>query len=238
MAKIRFIDNPSNYEYVTNKLIRCRKATIIEDIEKYQITVPNTYLYLRSIDFVKGAGIINDEYEVHLEVYKPKQPAKTLEEEVTRLQKQLEAAQKRLENYKQSIVFLPVEKEPFWFLDSSGNPISECYTNSCDKPIVDFGYCFRCLEDAVIASKFIFITRRLKAIARELNQGSSINWLDGKQKKYYIACDYSKKEPALKLCDTTNNKSSGTVYCLSNKFLEVAEDRLTKQSLLDYLKWN
>ena len=72
MAKLKFIDNPSNYEYVTNKLIRCRKATIIEDILKYQNKVPDTYLYIRSIEFVKGGGIINDEYEVHLELYKAK----------------------------------------------------------------------------------------------------------------------------------------------------------------------
>lgn len=238
MAKIRFIDNPSNYEYVTNKLIRCKKNTIIEDIEKYQSTVPNTYLYLRSIDFVRGSGIFNDEYEVHIEVYKPKQPCTCLEEEVLRLQNQLQQAQQRLENYKQSIVFIPVEKEPFWFLDSSGNPISESYTNSCDKPKVDFGNCFRCLEEAVVSSKFIYITRKLKSIARELNQGSTIDWNNSKQKKYYICLDTSKKDSVLKLNEAFTVKSTGTVYCLNNKFLEVCIERLSQQSLMDYLKWN
>ena len=55
--------------------------------------MPDTYLYIRSIEFVKGGGIINDEYEVHLEVYKAKQPCKCLEDEVNSLKLQLHKKQ-------------------------------------------------------------------------------------------------------------------------------------------------
>jgi hypothetical protein len=238
MAKLKFIDNPSNYEYVTNKLIRCRKATIIEDILKYQNKVPDTYLYIRSIEFVKGCGIINDEYEVHLEVYKAKQPCKCLEDEVNNLKIKLENAEKRLEQYKKTVVFMPIEKEPFWFLDASGNPINDGFTASCDQGKLDFGNCFRCLDDAVVASKQILIYRKLRAVAKELNEGIPIDWFNNKQKKFFISADPDNKELKLVQNCTTYNNIAGVVYCLSDRFLNSCVETIGRDDIMDYIKWN
>ena len=240
MPKIKFIDNPANYEYVTNKVLRCRKANIIEDIAKYQAASPSAYLYLRGIEFVKGGGLINDEYLVSLEVYKPKQAAKCLEDEVNRLKEQLQNAEQRLEQYKQSIVFIPIEKQPFWFLDSSGNAINEFYTASCDEPKVKFGNCFRYADEATVASKQILVTRRLKALARELNKGLAIDWGNTKEKKYYISMDFSNdnKEGIIKLNCTTFSRAAGVIYCLDDKFLQSALEVIGEEDLTDYLKWN
>ena len=237
MGKLNFIDNPSNYEYVTNKLIRCRKATIIEDILKYQNKVPDTYLYIRSIAFVKGGGIINDEYEVHLEVYKAKQPVKCLEDEVNKLKQLLENAEKRLEHYKQTIVFTPIEEEPFWFLDASGNAMNEAFKSSCDQGKLEYGNCFRCLQDAVMESKRISISRKLRCLAKELNQGVDINWNNNKQKKYFIACEPNDSEFKLVLSCTTYHNAAGVIYCLSDKLLNEAIERIGRDELMEYLQW-
>ena len=133
---------------------------------------------------------------------------------------------------------MPMEKEPFWFLDASGNAINDGFTPSCDQGKLDFGNCFRCLDDEVIASKKILIYRKLRAVAKELNEGIPIDWFNKKQKKFFISADPEDKELKLVQNCTTYNNIAGVVYCLSDRFLTACIDTIGREDIMDYIKWN
>lgn len=80
----------------------------------------------------------------------------------------------------------------------------------------------------------LLITQQLKDIALELNDGEEINWDDEDfQDKYYIC--YNLWDDTFGMTFASRTKIS-TIYCLSNKFLKVAKDRVGEDRLKEYFK--
>lgn len=78
------------------------------------------------------------------------------------------------------------------------------------------------------------VETELKNIADELNGGIKIDWEEYTQWKYSIIYNYD-----CEILDYNSEycrRTQGTIYCLSNKFLKVAIDRIGEDRLTKYFK--
>ena len=104
--------------------------------------------------------------------------------------------------------------------------------------IVDEHYhcfnCFRTEEEAQAEAEKILVRRMLEDIARRLNKGEKPDWIKCYQKKYYLG--YNQINSKITLECRTTIIAQGTVFCLDDKFLNVAIQEIGEDRLKKYLK--
>lgn len=84
------------------------------------------------------------------------------------------------------------------------------------------------------AENKLIIETKLKNIAIRLNDGINISWSDIYQNKYYIY--YSFANNKLDYEYYTSCKNQGSIYCLSDKFLEECKKEIGENELVKYFK--
>ena len=94
--------------------------------------------------------------------------------------------------------------------------------------------CFKTEEEAKQEAEKILVRRQLEDIARRLNKGQEINWSDDNQIKYCIRFDFPLD--MISICARLHQKLQGSVYCLSDKFKDVAIQEIGEERLKKYLR--
>ncbi len=162
--------------------------------------------------------------------------AQTSIEEIGKIVKDAIAQIEELKNSKPVAKrFIPKHDEAYWYIDYTGKAVYECY--SAHSARHDYAYytgnCYRTKAEAqeVIDKSYAIIHQQIKDIALELNNGEEIDWENNTPKYYlYINCG------ELGRYHTGSVKIEGTIYCLSENFLDECIKRIDKEKLLDYLK--
>ena len=93
---------------------------------------------------------------------------------------------------------------------------------------------FKTEEEAKREAEKILVRRQLEDIARRLNKGRRIDWLNSDQYKYSLHYSFFLN----KICITYNiyNKEQGSVCCLDESFLNVAIREIGEERLIKYLR--
>lgn len=129
----------------------------------------------------------------------------------------------------------PGRGKMFYFLNSYNIAISETWDADCsDAGHYNIYNCFQTREQAETEAEKILVRRMLEDIARRLNKGKKIDWIKCYQKKYYIGYDQVNSKITLE-CITTII-AQGTVFCLDDKFLNVAIQEIGEERLKKYLR--
>jgi len=93
-----------------------------------------------------------------------------------------------------------------------------------DKQTLLYNNIFATKENAKRARDIQDAYRELKSIARELNTGEIINWSDNTQPKHFLYYNYIAKE--WRTTESHRISQSCDVFCLSENFLDVAQERM------------
>jgi len=158
-----------------------------------------------------------------------------------KLNKKLKELERKCRELKQEIETLkndaseknwPHEKSIYFTLEGEGK-IKRSYWR--DDYIDIFrkqsGNCFMTEEEAETYKETLIVTQMLRDIAEELNDGVEIDWNNREQKKYFIFYDYY----ILEIGQCYYSRSS-SIFCLSNRFKDVAIKRIGLNRLTKYLK--
>ena len=128
----------------------------------------------------------------------------------------------------------PVDGDIYYYISETCTVIKSRTWAHC---IVDEHYhcfnCFRTEEEAKAEAEKILVRRQLEDIARRLNKGQEINWNDNNQLKYNIGLDFPLDIISL---GALYRKLQGSVYCLSDKFKDVAIQEIGEERLKKYLR--
>ena len=92
---------------------------------------------------------------------------------------------------------------------------------------------FKTEEEAKQEAEKILIRRQLEDIARCLNKGEEFDWSDENQLKYCIAFDFPLNIISI---GALYRKLQGSVYCLSDKFKDVAVQEIAEERVKKYLR--
>lgn len=176
--------------------------------------------------------------------------AKELEEKVVKdkvmnKQKILEEIQKteeHLTNMKKMLAeceyerWKPKRGEPYFFIESNGDVVNCLFDSTKTYEIrrCDFYNCFKTMEEAEAEAEKILVRRMLEDIARRLNKGKKIDWNNTGQDKHYIYLLINNDE--LAYASTIWFKNQGTVYCLDERFLDIAIREIGEGRLKNYLR--
>ena len=98
--------------------------------------------------------------------------------------------------------------------------------------LVDY---YKTKEDAEKCFKNQITYQQLKDIALRLNKGQEIYWHNGSQDKYYIYFDYIENEFGLTFANSMRSLSG--IYCLDEKYLDIAIDEIGEEKLRQLLEW-
>lgn len=161
-----------------------------------------------------------------------------LEKTIKDLQSALDKAQEELKSLDRYGRFIPEENEAYYYVDSMGDVRFDTNDFSqVDKQEIAFYNCFRTKEEAEREREKIFVRRQLEDIADRLNGGKKIDWGNWSQGKYCICfhCGYGIRR--LELALSYDYQYVGAVYCLSDKFLEVAKKEIGEERLIKYIRW-
>ena len=158
-----------------------------------------------------------------------------LQELVSDLQKQLQEAQDKLENFAKNARFKPKRTEDYYYVEDDNSIRGTVFDNSFAKDARRYETfnCFRTQEEAQKEANKILIRRKLEDIARRLNGDEKINWHDINQNKYCIYYDCCSDD--LELDNTWTCPSLGVVYCLSKDFVQIATKEIGARELADYI---
>lgn len=159
-----------------------------------------------------------------------------LEKTIKDLQSALDKAQEDLKNLDSYKRFVPKKEEVYYFINAQGEV---CWTrnNTCgDKKIMAFYNCFRTEEEAKREKEKTIVRRMLEDIADRLNGGEKIDWENWSQGKCCICFRYGYGIRRLELALSYDYQYVGAVYCLSDKFLEVAKEEIGEERLIRYIK--
>lgn len=120
--------------------------------------------------------------------------------------------------------------ERYYYYGSMGM-ISDCDESNDEFDINRYamGNYFQTGEEAMNTVRKIGIYTQLKDLALRLNEGEEIDWENVDQVKYFIYCDIENNE--LKLDCRTISKNIGNIYCLNNRFLEIALQEIGEEKL-------
>lgn len=130
----------------------------------------------------------------------------------------------------------PSIDKTYYFVDSDLKVINDDWVNIEGQRQLYGAYnCFKTEEEAEVEAEKILIRRQLEDIARRLNKGKKIDWFDGIQYKFFITEHFTKPQ-SLKLQGMQATKNEGTVYCLSEDFLDVAIQEIGEERLKKYLR--
>lgn len=161
-----------------------------------------------------------------------------LEQRINELQSELNNLQSKLRNLDSYERFIPEEREIYWFIDDEGKiiPSRNTHLHHCvDNSRIDFYNCFRTKEEAEREKEKILVRRMLENIANRLNKGKKIDFGDLTSKKYFICFDYDRN--FIRLNHSSWLQAAGAVYCLSDKFLEVAIEEIDEERLIKYIRY-
>ena len=129
----------------------------------------------------------------------------------------------------------PVDGDIYYYISEACTVIKSRTWAHC---IVDEHYhcfnCFRTEEEAQAEAEKILVRRMLEDIARRLNKGEKPDWIKCYQKKYYLG--YNQINSKITLECRTTIIAQGTVFCLDDKFLNVAIQEIGEDRLKKYLK--
>lgn len=151
-----------------------------------------------------------------------------MEEKIKELEKQLEELKQQLADSKKSE---PVKRwraefgNYYNYIDAFGRVDSTKEKNYTED---DYTYnthnYFETREGAEKHLEKIKVYYELKNLADELNGNEKIDWCNVQQTKYYIIGEI--KEKCLAQDTSYLFNTFGTIYCLSDNFLDVAKDRI------------
>jgi len=130
-------------------------------------------------------------------------------------------------------IFIPKEGEEYSRINNIGNIdtlkyyaegiMADMYNHD-----IKSGNCYRTEEEAERSRDKSYAVRELEVLADELNAGVKIDWDNAHQTKYFICNSGISKEieqyEAWFISDMN-------IYCLSDKFLEVALEKLGESKL-------
>lgn len=158
-----------------------------------------------------------------------------LQELINDLKNQLKEAQVKLEKLNKHERFKPEEGEVYYYVDTDNRISNTAFDNSfvsdCNK--YKAYNCFKTKEEAEKEANKILIRRKLEDIARRLNDGEKIDWNNEDQEKFFFY--YSKTYNELMQIRDYTSRNRVSVYCLSDKFLDVAKEEIGEQELVDYI---
>ena len=130
----------------------------------------------------------------------------------------------------------PADGERYYFLDTYGSISSDgfCSSDYFASQRYQHYNCFQTREQAEQEAEKILIRRQLESIARRLNKGEYIDWGIVEKKKYYLF--YCTINSTIAMTSIRANKVQGTIYCLDEKFGDVAVKEIGKERLIKYLR--
>ena len=129
----------------------------------------------------------------------------------------------------------PKKGKRYYFLDSFN--IAGCKTwdaDYSDAEHYNIYNCFKTYEQAEAEAENVLVSRMLEDIARRLNKGKEFDWSDEDQNKYFILLNYW--QGVIVLETAWKKKFQGVIYCLDNKFLDVAIKEIGEGRLIRYLR--
>ena len=120
--------------------------------------------------------------------------------------------------------------ECFFVLDGQGD-IRDCtdYYNSSDDMLYAIGNYYLEEKDGIQARNKQLILQELKDLAMELNAGVELDWSNDRQLKYYIIRQHQATDRPLPT--STKVHQGADIYCLSERFFEVALERIGEERL-------
>ena len=122
----------------------------------------------------------------------------------------------------------------YYYVDAFGNVLSQIETGHySDNAFWESYNCFPTRKQAEAEAEKILVRRHLEDIARRLNKGQEINWNDNNQLKYNIGFDFPLEIISI---GALYRKLQGSVYCLSDKFKDVAIQEIGEERLKKYLR--
>lgn len=159
---------------------------------------------------------------------------KDLEEKYEKLLEELEMQIKELkqndieENCKR---WKANQDERYWYISSSGKVCHTVEVNDdLDKVLYEIGNYFKTEEEPKKIVEKMKIYTQLKDLALRLNRGKKIDWNDIYQCKYHIYYNY--KSGVLNIFKACYYcRDIGQIYCLDEKFLEVAKQEIGEENL-------
>ena len=128
----------------------------------------------------------------------------------------------------------PNSCDPYYYIDAFGNVLSQIKSGHySDNAFWENYNCFQTRERAEQEAEKILVRRQLEDIARRLNKGQEIDWSDNNQLKYCIGFDFPFGVINI---GAIYRKLQGSVYCLSDKFKDVAIQEIGEERLKKYFK--
>ena len=152
--------------------------------------------------------------------------------EIKKTEEHLANMEKMLEECEQGR-WKPKDGDIFYYIDTYCRVIKEQWADiPADKIHYKKDNFFKTREQAETEVEKILVRRQLENIARRLNKGQRIDWYNNSQAKLCIEL----------YCDEiiTNfylaHKTQGTVYCLNEKFKDIAIQEIGEERLKAYLR--
>lgn len=157
-----------------------------------------------------------------------------LQNEINKTKEYLANMEKLLEECKHK-KWKPGDGDKYYYISENGTAIethvwAECITNGHYK----FYNCFKTKEQAEAEAERILVRRMLEDIARRLNKGNKVDWIKCYQKKYHLG--YDQVNSKITLEHRTTIIAQGTVYCLDEKFKDIAIQEIGEKRLKKYLR--
>ena len=130
----------------------------------------------------------------------------------------------------------PKEGEIYYELNKYEKAISNEWFDTCyDNVMFNLYNVFRTCEQARAEAEKILVRRMLEDIARRLNKGEKIDWLDDTLNLFTICYDFVSDEIGL-TSTSALIKKAGEVYCLNQEFVHVAIQEIGEERLKKYLR--
>ena len=128
----------------------------------------------------------------------------------------------------------PKANEKYWYVTSTNHTAQTDFVMGDDFQRWLIYNCFKTEKEANQETENLLIRRQLEAIAQRLNKGRKIDWNNTEHPKYSICFNVYKNE--IDYLYSFNLKEQGVVYCLDQKFLDVALKEIGETRLMRYLK--
>ena len=154
-------------------------------------------------------------------------------DEINKIKEYLANLEKMLKEFEYER-WKPNSCDPYYYIDAFGNVLSQIKSGHySDNAFWENYNCFQTREQAEQEAEKILVRRQLEDIARRLNKGQEINWNDNNQLKYNIGFDFPLDIISI---GAIYRKLQGSVYCLSDKFKDVAIQEIGEERLKKYLR--
>lgn len=123
----------------------------------------------------------------------------------------------------------------YYFLNANGSILAtiDNYLEQDNFRYLSGNY-FKTETEAIKYKSNLITYQQLKDIALRLNEGLEFDWDNGRQDKYYIYFDYIENEFGLTFANSMRSLSE--IYCLDEKFLDIALDEIGEERLKQLLE--